>query len=170
MCTAVWFTGPIYDRNHGCQISGTKWRMKAISSYFVQEDVIKWKHFPRYWPFMWGIHRVPVNSPHKGQWRRALMLSLICTWINGWVNNREADGLIRHSAHYDVTVMPIYQMMTLWHRNIFCVTGYLRRECIAHRWFPTQRASNAEIWLFLCSQPEQPVEQSFHISQLAETP
>ena len=25
-----------------------------------------------------GIHRWPVNSPHKGQWRGALMFSLIC--------------------------------------------------------------------------------------------
>ena len=31
------------------------------------DDVIKWKHFPRYWPFVRGIHRSPVNSPHKGQ-------------------------------------------------------------------------------------------------------
>ena len=50
------------------------------------DDVIKWKHFPRYWTFVWGIHRSPVNSPHKGQWRGALIFSLICVWINGWVN------------------------------------------------------------------------------------
>ena len=31
------------------------------------DDVIKWKHFPRYWPFVRGIHRSPVNFPHKGQ-------------------------------------------------------------------------------------------------------
>ena len=54
------------------------------------DDVIKWKHFPRNWPFVRGIHRSPVNSPHKGQWRRALMFSLICVWINNWVNNGEA--------------------------------------------------------------------------------
>ena len=41
------------------------------------DDVIKWKHFPRYWPFVRGIHRSPVNSPHKGQWRGALIFSLI---------------------------------------------------------------------------------------------
>ena len=41
--------------------------------YKVHDDVIKWKHFPRYWPFVRGIHRSPVNSPHKGQWRGALM-------------------------------------------------------------------------------------------------
>ena len=40
-----------------------------------------------------GNHRSPVNSPHKGQWRGALMFSLIRTWINGWVNNREAGFL-----------------------------------------------------------------------------
>ena len=57
--------------------------------------VIKWKHFPRYWPFVWGIHRSPVNSPHKGQWRGALMFSLVCAWINGWINNHEAADLRR---------------------------------------------------------------------------
>ena len=42
------------------------------------DDVIKWKHFPRYWPFVRGNHRSSVNSPHKGQWRGALVFSLIC--------------------------------------------------------------------------------------------
>ena len=69
------------------------------------DDVIKWKHFPRYWPFVWGIHRSPVNSPHKGQWRGALMFTLICARINGWVNNREAGDLRRYPAHCDVIVM-----------------------------------------------------------------
>ena len=73
--------------------------------WFPHDDVIKWKHFPRYWPFVQGIYRSPVNSPHKGQWRGALMFSLICVWINGWVNNREAGDLRRHRAHYDVIVM-----------------------------------------------------------------
>ena len=68
-------------------------------------DVIKWKHFPRYWTFVRGIHRSPVNSPHKGQWRRALMFTLLCARINGWVNNREAGDLRRNPAHYDVIVM-----------------------------------------------------------------
>ena len=75
------------------------------------DDVIKWKHFPRYWPFVRIIHRSPVNSPHKGQWRRALMFSLICVWINGWVNNREAGDLRRYRAHYDVFVMWRFDMI-----------------------------------------------------------
>ena len=71
----------------------------------THDDVIKWKYFPRYWPFVWGIHRSPVNSPHKGQWRGALMYCLVCAWINGWVNNGEAGDLRRYRAHYDVTLM-----------------------------------------------------------------
>ena len=73
---------------------------------FFHDDVIKWKHFPRNWPFVRGIHRFPVNSPHKGQWRGALMFSLICAWMNDWVNNREAGDLRRHRAHNEVIVMP----------------------------------------------------------------
>ena len=69
------------------------------------DDVIKWKHFPLYWPFVRGIHRSPVNSPHKGQWHGALMFPSICAWINGWVNNREAGNRRRHQAHYAVLVM-----------------------------------------------------------------
>ena len=77
----------------------------SLTPVGYHDDVIKWKHFPRYWPFVWGIHRSPVNSAHKGQWRGALMFSLICVWTNGWVNNRDAGDLRRHRAHYDVTVM-----------------------------------------------------------------
>ena len=79
----------------------------------LHDDVIKWKHFPRYWPFVRGIHRSPVNSPHKGQWRGALMFSLICVWINGWVNNHDAGDLRRYRAHYDVIVMACWQVYTL---------------------------------------------------------
>ena len=69
------------------------------------DDVIKWKHFPRDRPFVRGIHRWPVNSPHKGLWRGALMFSLICAWMDGWVYHRESGDLRCHSAHYDVKVM-----------------------------------------------------------------
>ena len=69
------------------------------------DDVIKWKHFPRHWPFVRGIHWSSVNSPQKGQWCGALMFSLLCLWINGWVNNGETGDLRRHRAHHDVTEM-----------------------------------------------------------------
>ena len=68
---------------------------------WFHDDVIKRKHFLRYWPFMRGIHRSLVNSRHKGQWCRTLMFSFICAWINSC----EAGDLRCHHAHYEVTVM-----------------------------------------------------------------
>ena len=47
------------------------------------DDIIKWKLFPRCWPFVWGMHRSLVDSPHKGQWRGALMYA----WTNGRANS-----------------------------------------------------------------------------------
>ena len=69
------------------------------------DGVIKWKKYPRYWTFVRRIHRSPVNYPHKGQWRRALLFYLIWAWTNGLVYNWDAGDLRRHRAHYDVTVM-----------------------------------------------------------------
>ena len=82
-----------------------------------------WRHqmetFPRNWPFVRGIHRGPVNSPHKGQWRGALMFSLICVWINSWVNNRETGDLRCHRAHYDVSVMVThYRISVRFHGSL----------------------------------------------------
>ena len=51
------------------------------------------------------------NSPVSGEFpaqrpvTRSLIFSLICVWINGWVNNREAGDLRRYRAHYDVSVI-----------------------------------------------------------------
>ena len=96
-------------------------------NYMIHDDVIKWKHSPRYWPFVRGIHRSPVNSPHKGQWRGALMFSLTSAWINGWVNNREAGDLRRHHGHYDVTLVN----RTSTPRSIFvhCIRQIIN-ECV----------------------------------------
>ena len=133
------------------------------------DDVIKWKHFPRYWPFVRAIHRSPVNSPHKGQWRETSMIPLMCAWIIGWVNNGEAGDFRRHRTHYGVTVMnlegiaffipmPILPNMALHmmrssNGNIFRVIGHLCGEFTRHRWILRTKASNAERWSFLWSAP-----------------
>ena len=72
------------------------------------DDVIQWKNFPRYWPFVQGIHRSPVNSSYKGQWCGALMFSLISAWVNSWVSNGQAGDLRRHRAHYDVIIIMLW--------------------------------------------------------------
>ena len=67
----------------------------------------------------------PVNSPHKCQWRGALMFYLICAWINAWVNIREAGDLRRCRAHYDAIVM---------HCDIFCTSNTHKFFCILEGW------------------------------------
>ena len=98
----LWWWRCLWD----LQVPGMKQRSTSWSNS-IHDDVIKWKHFPRNWPFVRGIHRSPVNSTHKGQWRGALMFSLICSPINGWVNNGEAGDLRRYRFHCDVIVMMI---------------------------------------------------------------
>ena len=56
------------------------------------DDVIKWKHLPHYWPFVRGIHRLPVNSPHKDQWRGALICARTSSWCLLWsALNKQLD-------------------------------------------------------------------------------
>ena len=71
----------IFMQETECYVRFIHWAGDTCSdkiATYSHDDVIKWKHFPRYWPFVRGIHRSPVNSPHKGQWRGALMFSLMC--------------------------------------------------------------------------------------------
>ena len=68
----------------------------------------KWKNVPRYWLFVRGIHRSPVDFPHKGQWRVTLMFSLICAWTNFCTSNRDTGDLKNHRPRYDVTVILTY--------------------------------------------------------------
>ena len=72
-----------------------------------------------------GIHRSPVNFPHKGQWRRVLMFSLIYAWIKCSVNNREAGDLRRHRAHYEAIVMMLNSIAYFLRRvHISCIFTY----------------------------------------------
>ena len=91
-----------------CQAVMLQHNDSAYSTDNFHDDVIKWKHFPRYWPYVRGIHRSSVISPHKGQRHGALIFSLICAWINCLVNNREAGDLRRHRAHYGVTLRALW--------------------------------------------------------------
>ena len=67
---------------------------------------------------LWGPGNSPVNSPHKGQWRRTLMFSLICVWTNGWVKTRDASDLRRHHAHCCVTVNISRESNPPWTKQI----------------------------------------------------
>ena len=82
-----------------------QYRLLVWCCLVFHDVVINWKHFLRYWNFVWGIHRSPVSSHHKGQWRGVMLFLWSELWKNGWVNNREAGDLRRHRAHYDVILI-----------------------------------------------------------------
>ena len=78
---------------------------RPTSALKPNDDVIKWKHFRVTGPLSGesiGHRWIP---PHKGQWRGALMFSLICAWANGWTSCGYAGDVSRHDAQYDVTVI-----------------------------------------------------------------
>ena len=85
-------------------ITWKKWTT-AVDTFHDMMTSANGKKFPRYWPFVRGIHRSPVNFSYNGQWCGASMFSLICAWINGCVNNREAGDLRRHRPQYEVIAM-----------------------------------------------------------------
>ena len=102
----------------------------------IHDVVMKSKHFPRNWPFVRGIHWSSMSFPHKGQWRWALVFSLVCAWINGWVNDREAGDLRRHCAHHDVIVMySEYPRVSCWLlRSGMWYPMQLSRFVCQHKW------------------------------------
>ena len=152
-------------------ICGTWW---VDVEEFIHDDIIKWKHFPCYWPFVWGIHRSPVDSQHKGQWRRALMFSFICVCLNDLVNNLGAGDLRCYHAHYDVIVMTykifinisnstlLGLMMHIWVRELghhfhvfaWCLSGtktlpWLLQPMLNSFQLDTEELKLNEIWIKL---------------------
>ena len=109
--------------------------------------------YPRIWlqykmmtPSNGNIFRVTGHlcgeSPHKGQWRGALVFSLFFAWINSWISNREVGDLRRHHTQYDVTVMKSIPppcdyafRSTLHGTDSFCLYGLLRALGVALRIF-----------------------------------
>ena len=125
-------------------------RFLRFTNDTCHDDVIKWKHFPRNWPFVRKIHRSPVNFPHKGQWRGALMFSLIYAWINDWANNREAGDMRRYPVHYDVIVMILHiiETNTMHLFSSYFLTISLR-NILAARNVASQIVLNKDECLFL---------------------
>ena len=126
-----------------------------LPNFKGHDDVIK--HFPRHWPFLRGIHQSPVNSPHKGQWRGALMIYLICARIKGWVNNGKAGVLRRHRPSWRHCNEPIvfYPCPNLKWKTGFTCKLWPMRPC-AKEWANTPGRQPREleinthaVWYFL---------------------
>ena len=147
----------------------------------LHDDVIIWKHLPRYWPLcgeFTGNRWIPLTKAGDAELWCFLWSA---PWINGWVNNRKAGNLRRHRAHYDAIVMceeldgmwrssryPIilfihsFVITTSPNGNISALLVFVRG--IHHRWWiPLTKTSDAELWCFLWCTPRQMVEQTIEI-------
>ena len=133
MACCLFGTKPLYKPMLGyCQLDPKEQTSVKFESKYktFHDNVIKWEHFLHYWPFVWGIHRSPVNSPLKSQWCGALLFSLICAWINNrWVNNREAGELRHRRAHYDIIVMFVELPWKWMHIISYIICRWNIRQC-----------------------------------------
>ena len=134
----------VYIWNHRV-IRGFHHKRPIMPKAFPSWDVIKWKHFPRNWPFVRGIHRSLVNSPHKYQSRGALMFCLIRVWANSRVNNRDAGDLTHEPmSHYNRGAVIdnfapnlCYCVAILY--AIVAITASLSNTCMEpDMWYPSQ--------------------------------
>ena len=90
----------------------------AIMWYHSQhDDVSKWKHFQRNWPFVRGIHRSTVNSPHKDQWRGALMFSL--QWLLSFCAENAGYVILYAVEIYELMLV----MLVVCYKLFNCVSG-----------------------------------------------
>ena len=120
------------------QITG----VSIVCSLFVQMQIKENIKAPRQWP-LWrestGDQWIPLTkSPLT--WKMFPFVDVIMRF-----SEESSDGLPGH-------------MMTSSNGNIFRVTGPLCGEFTAHWWIPLTKASDAELWCFLWSGPEQTVE------------
>ena len=129
--------------------------LSGICRGLHHDDVIKWKYFPRYWPFVRGMHRSPVNFPHKDQWRGTLMFSLICARTDSWANHGDADDLSCYRTHYDVIVM--LRKMTATYQDCTESRSSIKQHKIqrgtwkvwkrTHAWTSLSRALECLLWV-----------------------
>ena len=117
------------------------WYRVMRTSCHRNASLIWWRHqmetFSALLAFSVGNSPVPVNSPHKGQWRGALTFSLICVSINGWVNVHEASDFRRYRVHYDVIVMipgPLWWQSTD-HRWISSRDQWCESRILENSWY-----------------------------------
>ena len=74
--------GPGLRRNYSTNF------LHSVDSHHCHYDVIKWKHFPHYWPFVRGIHQSLVDSSSQRPVTRSFDVFFdLC--LNKWLGNRK---------------------------------------------------------------------------------
>ena len=85
------------------------WGRVWLTPIRLHDDVIKWKHFPCYLPFVRGTTDHPLT--------KAVTRSFD-VFFDGRLNKRLSKQSKRHRAHYDFTVMPNILCAEQWSLNL----------------------------------------------------
>ena len=109
------------------------WNTDTTTTWWRHE----WKHSPRYWPFVCGIHRCPGSPRTKVS--DAWLFFFICNWINGWVNNLYAGDLRRRRAYYDVTAIKLCHTHTVFTRAHHAFSAL-------HNWDRSASYTRSYVW------------------------
>ena len=120
-------------------VMGTGFTLTYTAIGYTYQGNLWWRHqmktfIPLYWPFVRGIHRWPLDSPQKGQWRGAFIFSLMYAWTNGLANTRDADGLRRYRARWDVTLKPCFYTYTFDFVYLLILVWVLQTHTHTHGW------------------------------------
>ena len=137
-------------------MQGLTFRYSVITLF--HDDVIKWKHFPRYWPFVRRIHRFPMNSPHKGQWRGTLNFffdlrlnkRLSKQWWGWWFETLSHPSC-RHSNEISHVVRTVKQWISGCAPILHCNINVMH-ECIIGKSSPHQPCENpchSNVWVIV---------------------
>ena len=85
----LWVFFAFDARNHAVKcINVIKTWTLYLELICFHDNIIKWKYFLHYWPFVRGNHWSPLSSPHKGQWCCTVMFSLICICLKKWMSKQ----------------------------------------------------------------------------------
>ena len=119
LCTCIWVWFRVAFRLHKNKTYTSKWRLQADIKYPIEasycctsetsrllncryshDDIIKCTHLPRQWPFVRGIHRSPVDSPHKGHVTGTFDVPFLLIRTDGWTNTRLTGNSRRHDSQF----------------------------------------------------------------------
>ena len=116
---------------------------------FSHDDVIKWKHFPRYWPFVRGIHLSPVDSIHKGQWRGVWCFLAPDQRLSKQTRRRWSETPPRslwHHSNGGLWALFQYKMSSYLYRKSYCVDTMILWPSYPHNGFSYIGKTASSYW------------------------
>ena len=123
-----WWCQLFHADRKGCPSSNIDRQTATIISVLfaeIDDGVFKWKHFLRYWPYVRGIYRSSVDSPHKGQWRGAFKWCFLCSAPEQAFEQTIEMPVISHAIVLIMTSLWCY-LNLMWRTSV--LTASVRRN------------------------------------------